>query len=344
MPVKALVLEAYSRLEYREVAEPAIGPDDVLVNVKACGICGSDVHGFDGSTGRRIPPVIMGHEAAGVVAEVGSQVRGWQPGERVTLDSSIYCGVCRYCRKGKINLCDHRRVLGVSCAEFHQDGAFAEYVAVPQQCVYRLPDELSFEHAALVEPVSIAVHAAGRPTIKLNDSVVVVGAGMIGLLVVQALRAAGCGHIVALDVEPNRLDLARQLGANVGLRADAPEVVNQVLEHQDGGADLVFEAVGTPPAFQLAIECARKGGALTLIGNVSPTTVLPLQRVVTRELTLYSSCQATGEYPACLDMMARGAIKVDSLISAVAPLAEGSAWFEKLRQRRMGLLKVILLP
>jgi L-iditol 2-dehydrogenase len=344
MRVKALVLEAYNRLEYKEVAEPAIGPDDVLVNVKACGICGSDVHGFDGSTGRRIPPVIMGHEVAGAVAEVGSQVHGWQPGERVTLDSNIYCEVCHYCRKGKTNLCDHRRVLGVSCAEFRQDGAFAEYVAVPQQCVYRLPDGLSFEHAALVEPVSIAVHAAGRPTIRLNDSAVVVGAGMIGLLLVQALRAAGCSPIVALDVEPSRLDLACQVGADVGLRADAPDVVSQVLELHDGGADLVFEAVGTPPALQLAFECARKGGALTLIGNVSPTAVLPLQTVVIRELTLYGSCQSTGEYPACLDMMARGAIRVDSLISAAAPLAEGAAWFEKLRQRSRDLLKVVLVP
>ena len=161
MPVKALVMEAYNRLEYRDVAEPAIGPNDLLVNVKACGICGSDVHGLDGSTGRRIPPVIMGHEAAGIVTEVGSQVRGWQPGERVTFDSNIYCGVCRYCRKGMINLCDSRRVLGVSCAEFRQGGALAEYVAVPQQCVYRLPGALSFERAALVEPVSNALHACG---------------------------------------------------------------------------------------------------------------------------------------------------------------------------------------
>ena len=158
----------------------------------------------------------MGHEAAGIVAQVGSQVRGWQPGDRVTFDSNIYCGVCRYCRKGMINLCDARRVLGVSCAEFRQDGAFAEQVVVPQQCVYRLPDGLPFERAALVEPVSIAVHAAGRPTIKLNDSVVIVGAGMIGLLLVQALRAAGCGHIVVLDLEPSRLNLACQLGANAG--------------------------------------------------------------------------------------------------------------------------------
>ncbi|MBZ5513830.1 MAG: galactitol-1-phosphate 5-dehydrogenase [Acidobacteriia bacterium] len=342
--MKALVLEAYNRLECRDVAEPAIGPNELLVNVKACGICGSDVHGLDGSTGRRIPPVIMGHEAAGVVAEVGSQARGWQPGERVTFDSNIYCGVCRYCRKGKINLCDNRRVLGVSCGEFRQDGAFAEYVAVPQQCVYRLPDALSFERAALVEPVSIALHAVGRPTIKLNDRVVVVGAGMIGLLLVQALRAAGCGHIIVIDLLPNRLDLACQLGANAGLRADAPDVLNQVQERLDGGAELVFEAVGTPPAVQIAFECLRKGGALTLIGNVSPTAVLPLQRVVTRELTLYGSCQSTGEYPACLDLMARGAINVDSLISAVAPLAEGAAWFEKLRQRNSGLLKVVLIP
>lgn len=342
--MKALVLEAYNRLEYRDVTEPAPGPTDVLVAVKACGICGSDVHGLDGSTGRRIPPVIMGHEAAGIVAQVGSQVRGWQPGDRVTFDSNIYCGVCRYCRKGMINLCDARRVLGVSCAEFRQDGAFAEQVAVPQQCVYRLPDGLPFERAALVEPVSIAVHAASLPTIKLNDSVVIVGAGMIGLLLVQALRAAGCGHIVVLDLEPSRLNLACQLGANVGLRADAADVLNQVQDEQAGGADLVFEAVGSPAGVQLAFECVRKGGALTLIGNLCSTAVLPLQRVVTRELTIYGSCQSTGEYPACLEMMARGAIKVDSLISAVAPFAEGSAWFAKLRQRGSGLLKVVLAP
>ena len=179
---------------------------------------------------------------------------------------------------------------------------------VPQQCVYRLPDGLPFERAALVEPVSIAVHAAGRPTINLNDSVVIVGAGMIGLLLVQALRVAGCGHIVVLDLEPSRLDLAVRLGANVGLRADAPDVLNQIQEQQPGGADLVFEAVGSAAAVQVAFECARKGGVLTLIGNLCPTAVLPLQRVVTRELTLYGSCQSTGEYPACLEMMARGAL------------------------------------
>ena len=127
--------------------------------MRACGICGSDVHGMDGSTGRRIPPLIMGHEAAGEIAEVGAGVSGWKPGDRVTFDSTIYCGRCWHCLRGEVNLCDERRVLGVSCAEYRRDGAFAEFVAVPERILYRLPDDLSFEQAAMVEAVSVAVHA-----------------------------------------------------------------------------------------------------------------------------------------------------------------------------------------
>ena len=161
LTVKALVLTAYNRFEYRDVPEPTVGPEDVLVEVRACGICGSDIHGMDGSTGRRIPPVIMGHEAAGVIVEAGSQVQGWKIGDRVTFDSTVSCGRCHHCTRGQINLCDRRRVLGVACAEFRQDGAFAQYVAVPQNILYTLPESLSFEHAAMVEPVLIAVHATG---------------------------------------------------------------------------------------------------------------------------------------------------------------------------------------
>ena len=206
--MKALVLEQPNQLVYQDVPQPVIGPDDVLIQVKATGICGSDIHGMDGSTGRRIPPIIMGHEAAGMIAQVGAEVSGWQVGDRVTFDSTVYCGTCYYCRRGEINLCDNRRVLGVSCAEYRQHGAFAEYVGVPQHILYRLPDTLTFTQAAMVEPVSIAVHAVERTPLALNDTAVVVGAGMIGLLVVQALRAAGCGQIIAVDLDPGRLALA----------------------------------------------------------------------------------------------------------------------------------------
>jgi L-iditol 2-dehydrogenase len=343
--MKALVLEKYNHFVYKEVPEPRIGPQDVLVRVKTCGICGSDVHGMDGSTGRRIPAVIMGHEAAGVITKVGSDVTGWQPGDRVTFDSTIYCGTCHFCRQGLVNLCDDRRVLGVSCDEYRQDGAFAEYVAVPQHILYRLPQGLSFAQAAMTEALSIAFHALGRTPITLNDTAVVVGTGMIGLLVVQTLRIAGCGRIIAVDLDPARLELARELGADVELRSDQADVVAEVLALTGGrGADVAFEVVGITPTLELATRCLRKGGALTLVGNLAPKTEFLLQSVVTRQLTLYGSCASCGEYPACLDMMARGTINVDALISAVAPLSEGAAWFQRLYEGEPGLMKVILEP
>jgi L-iditol 2-dehydrogenase len=343
--MKALVLEEYNQLVYKDIPEPSIGPDDVLVQVKACGICGSDVHGMDGSTGRRIPPVVMGHEAAGVIAAAGKNVTDYKTGDRVTFDSTIYCGICHYCRRGEINLCDNRRVLGVSCDEYRQNGAFAEYVALPQHILYRLPDGTSFNQAAMVEACSIAFHAVQRTPVSINDSAVVVGAGMIGLLVVQTLRAAGCGMIVAVDVVPEKLDLAQSLGADVCINATADDVKAEISRLTAGrGADIACEAVGTGAAFQTALDSLRKGGHLTLIGNLAPTIELALQTVVTREITLYGSCASCGEYPACLDMIARGSINVDKLISAVAPLSEGADWFQRLYNQEKGLLKVILTP
>jgi len=234
--MKALVLKEYGRLVIEEVPKPVLQPDEVLVRVRACGICGSDVHGMDGSTGRRIPPLIMGHEASGEIAETGPQVRGWKPGDRVTFDSTVYCGKCWHCRRGEINLCDDRRVLGVSCAEYRRHGAFAEFVAVPERILYRLPDSLAFEQAALVEAVSVAVHAVERAPLPVNASVAVVGAGMIGLLVIQVLRIKGCGAIIAIDVDGGRLELARRLGATAAVPAGSPGVAEAVrrLSHGRG--------------------------------------------------------------------------------------------------------------
>ena len=343
--MKALVLEDYHHLVYKDVPEPHLGPEDVLVQVKTCGICGSDIHGLDGSSGRRIPPLIMGHEASGVIARVGSQVTGWREGDRVTFDSTVYCGTCHFCRRGAINLCDNRRVLGVSCDDYRQHGAFAELVAVPARILYRLPEGLSFEQAAMVEALSIAVHAVERTPLSLNDTAVVLGSGMIGLLIIQVLRAAGCGQIIAVDLDPGRLELARQLGADEGLKSDAVDVLARVHQRTARrGADVSFEVVGLTPTLNLAIQCLRKGGSLTMVGNLAPTSEFPFQSVVTRELTLYGSCASRGEYPACLDMIARRAVDVNAMISAVAPLAEGVSWFRRLYDGEPGLLKVILTP
>jgi len=343
--MKALVLEAYKRLVYQNVPEPRMGPEEVLIAVRACGICGSDVHGLDGSTDRRRPPIIMGHEAAGVICQAGSGVTDWKAGDRVTFDSTVYCGQCAFCRAGRINLCNQRRVLGVSCQDYRQHGAFAEMVAVPGRVLYRLPEGLSFEHAAMVEPVSIAVHAVRRASLALNDTAVVVGAGMIGLFIIQALRLAGCGKIIAVDIAAERLKLARELGAGEVIHSGAKDALAQVLELTNGcGADAVFEAVGLGATVDLAVRAARKGGSVTLVGNLSPKVELPLQAVVTGELSLFGSCASCGEYAACLDMIARGAMRVAPLLSALAPLEEGAAWFDRLYRNEPGLFKVVLAP
>jgi L-iditol 2-dehydrogenase len=339
----ALLLKEYLHLEMVQMDEPSIGPDDILVRVRACGICGSDVHGLDGSTGRRIPPLVMGHEAAGEVVRVGSNVRDLEPGERVTFDSTIYCGRCAYCTRGDINLCDNRQVLGVSPGEYRRHGAFAEYVAVPRRIVYRLPAKLSYEQAALIEAVSVAVHGVNLTPLRLGDSAVVVGAGMIGLLTVQALRAAGCARIYAVDPVESRLQLAVKLGATEGF--SPTEAVEAVRRATGGhGAAVAIECVGATEPIRTAIASVRKGGAVTLVGNVAPNIDLPLQAVVTRQIRVQGSCASCGEYEACMELMASGAIQVDPLISAVAPLAEGAAWFSRLRNREPGLMKVILRP
>jgi L-iditol 2-dehydrogenase len=342
--MQALLLTAYRKLELASLERPAVGPRDVLVAVRACGICGSDVHGFDGSTGRRVPPLVMGHEAAGVVAEVGRDVRRCQVGDRVTFDSTISCGRCDACRRGATNLCAQRRILGVSCDEFRQHGAFAEFVCVPEQIVYSLPASLPFEHAAFTEPVSIALHAVGRLAMEPGVRAVVVGSGMIGLLVIQALRLAGCGDVMAIDVDDSRLELATELGATFTINA-SHEPIAAVLERTGGrGADVALEVVGNAAALRTAIGSVRRGGQVRLVGNLEAEVPLPLQVVVSRELTLSGSSACAGEYPRAIELLAGGKVRVEPLISARAPLADGPLWFERLYAREPGLMKVILCP
>ncbi len=343
--MKALLLTDYKHLELSEIPVPVIGANDLLIQVKACGICGSDIHGWDGSSGRRIPPLVMGHEAAGIVASVGSNVTEFAEGDRVTFDSMVSCGSCWFCRKGDPNLCDNRMVLGVSCGDYRRYGAFAEYVSVPQRIVYRIPDSLSFEHAAMIEAVSVAVHAANRTPVTLGDTAIVVGSGMIGLLVIQAIRLAGCSRVIATDVNEHRLEVARSLGADVTINAAKEDVPARVKQLTDGrGADVALEVVGTGPTIQSAIASTRKGGAVTLVGNVTPEIDLPLQEVVTRELSLHGTCGCSGEYPACIQFLESGAIQVEPLITARAGLEEGAAWFQRLYDGEPNAMKILLCP
>ena len=343
--MKALLLTAPGVLEYTDVPEPERGPDDLLVRVGAVGICGSDVHGMDGSSGRRVPPLVMGHEAAGVIEAVGATVTGLVPGDAVTFDSTIWCGRCGFCLEGLVNLCDDRRVLGVSTGEYRRHGAFAERVVVPARIAYAVPAGVSMVEAALVEPLAVALHAVARTPLGSDDAVLVVGCGVIGLLVIAAARQAGAGRIIAVDLSPSRLVRATAMGATDVVSAASGDVADQLRALTGGrGPDVAFEAVGIASTVALAIAAVRKGGTVVLVGNVVPTVELPLQWAVSRQLTLAGSAASCGEYPQALELIASRAIDVAALVSEVAPLADGAAWFDRLREPQTPLLKVVLVP
>jgi L-iditol 2-dehydrogenase len=286
----------------------------------------------------------MGHEAAGVVASVGDGVEGFEAGDRVTFDSTIYCGECAHCRRGDVNLCDRRQVLGVSCGEYRRSGAFAEFVTVPARISYHLPDNLGFEEAALLEAVAVAIHAVSLVPLPLRGTALVIGAGTIGLLVQQALRAAGCKRVFVTDVDASRLSLSESLGATTTLLS-GPDLPKRVADLTDGvGVDVVVEAVGATQTIALAIDSVKKGGSVVLVGNITPEVNIHLQKVVSRQIRLQGSCASAGEYPRAIELVSRGEIQVRPLISAVAPLAQGPQWFERLHAREPNLLKVVLTP
>ena len=343
--MKALVLTEYNHLEMEDVPTPQISDNEVLIRVKACSICGSDVHGYDGSSGRRIPPVIMGHEAAGIIEETGSAVMKFKKGDRVTFNSSLYCGDCFYCRRGEQNMCESGKVFGVACADYKLDGAMAEYVKIPEHVLYPVPDNVTFEQAALAEPLSIALHAVGRAAIKINDTAVVFGVGTIGIMMLKLLKISSANRIIAVDIDDSKLDNAKKLGADLVLNSKNCNVPEEILAYTNGrGADLCFEAGGIPSTTNMCLDCLRKNGTAVLVGNVTPEFNLAISKAVFKELRIIGSYACTTEYATSLDLIASGKIEVDDVVSKAAPLEEGNEWFHKLHDEPAGLVKVILLP
>jgi threonine dehydrogenase-like Zn-dependent dehydrogenase len=343
--MKALVLEAYNQFKYtNDFPIPEITDDEVLIRVKACGICGSDVHGMDGSSGRRIPPLIMGHEASGVIESVGKSVVNRKPGDRVTFDSTIYKLNDWYTLHGYYNLSDNRKVLGVSTGEYRKHGAFAEYVSVPQHILYHIPDKVSFEHAAMVEPIAVALHSMSLSGIQMGDKAAVVGAGMIGNFILKLLKLLGV-TVIVVDLDEAKLQNAKNSGADYLLNARTENLEKKIKNICSGrGADFAFEAVGVNDTVKTAISVVLKGGTIVLVGNLSPNVEFPLQKVVTQELKVLGSCGINGEYEKVLHLLDKGLINVDDQISAIAPLSEGANWFKRLYNKEKGLKKVILVP
>ncbi len=326
--MQALMFTAINELQLLDVPVPAVEkPNDVLLKVRSVGVCGSDLHGYSGHSGRRTPPLIMGHEVTGEVVEVGPAVEKLRVGSRVAVQPVEFCGLCSQCLAGRRSICENRRVMGMSAP-----GAYAEYVIWPADNLFELPDTLPFEAGSLTEPTSVAVHAVGLAHIRPYDTAFVVGAGPIGLLTLAALNLTGVRQIIVSDVSDARLELAGSLGAQVTVNP-VKEDLRAVIDAFTGGAgvDVAFEAVGVSATAQQTLDATRNKGTVIWIGNNQRLIEIDMQAIVTRELTVIGSYGMTDdEFRRSIRMLADGAIPADKLINRRAVLEEGPHLFDEL--------------
>ena len=338
--MKALVYGGPWTMTLEDVPDPQPSAGELLVDPVAVGICGSDVHGFIGKTGRRKPPMIMGHEFSGTVTGVGPGVSRFGIGDAVVVSPIQACGVCANCRAGLTNICTQRHVLGVDIA-----GAYADRLVIQESMAYPKPASLSWRRAAMSEPLAVALHAVEITPIRLMETVAIVGAGTIGLLTLLAARLKGAGRVIVTDMMPHRLELARQLGAHLAINVKEQDPVQAVKDLTGGlGADVTFEAVGFGPTVQQALALTRTGGHVTWIGNSAQMIELNMQEIVTRELTVRGAYGFNREFAAAIQAIATGRIDVDPLIERIAPLADGPQIIHDLAAGVLDLAKVILEP
>ena len=340
--MKGLVYHGPNILRYEDIPDVKPGEGEVKIRSRAVGICGSDVHGYLGLTGRRIPPMVMGHEFAGVIEEVGPGVAGWNKGDRVTAYPVYYCGDCPNCNEGKQHLCDHRRQYGV----LTENGAFADFLCVPAKCCYKLADHVSFEIGSLMEPLAVSYRAVHhvRPEQLTGKNVFLVGTGTIGLLALACVKIHNPAKIIVSDLSDTRLEIARQMGATDVVNPSRDQVAEKVRELTGGlGADVAFEAVGAAPTVQQAMAVLRVGGTAVWIGNNKPMVEVNMQEIVTRELTVHGSfLYQLDEFEKVVGLLNDGKINAQPIISHCAHMREGVELFAKLAKDPGDWIKVIL--
>lgn len=341
--MKGLVYHGPNQLAYEEVPDVAPGAGEIRIRVKAVGLCGSDVHGYMGLTGRRTAPMIMGHEFSGVVDALGQGVSGFKPGDRVTAYPMFFCEQCVPCRNGDVHLCINRRFLGV----MDVNGAMADAVCIPAKCCFKLADSVSFEVASLMEALAVswrAVNRAGRERIA-GSNVFLVGTGTIGLLALACAKMFNPAMLIVSDLSDARLELAKKMGATHVINPARDNPARLVKELTGGlGADVAFEAVGAAPTVQQAMSGLRQGGTAVWIGNNKPMIEINMQEIVTRELTVLGTYLYNfAEFKLVVEMLNAGKLDVSPIISKVAPMCEGPEMFAKMAKDPGDWIKVVLV-
>lgn len=340
----AVIRDNPRRIVIEEVGLPHYGANEVLVQVKACGLCGSDIHGFmDEESRGRVAGLIMGHEPSGIVAECGEHVTGYRPGDKVVINPQFFCGECYACKHAWFNICENGGIIGSSLRGFKQ-GAMAQYVAVPKENLHTLPAGLSFEEGAMIEPVANAIHAMNRVGVRIGDCVAVVGAGTIGLCMIQAAKLAGAGQVAAIDISDFHLDMARRLGADIVVNSAKTDPIRAVKEHFHGiGADVTLEAVGIGETYRQAALMTRKRGTLVMFGAAKETALLHLYPFLHRELNVVGCTGFDVEVDLGLQMLLEGKMQVKSLISCQYPIEETGAAIRTAIEDGDKILKIVLV-
>lgn len=337
--MKAAVWYGNKTIKIEDRPHPKIGDNEVLIRVKAVSVCGSDLHAYIGQSKRRTPPLVLGHEFSGEVAKVGGNATAVVKGDRVVLEPLISCGECEPCKRGKNNICENMRLIGM-----HYDGAFAEYVSVPANNCHLLSETVSFEDSALTEPLAVAIHAANITPIKTHDTIVVIGSGAIGLMMVQVAKLRGAKKIIVVGNHDYQLELSKTLGADEVINAKREDLVQTIIADRLV-VDAVFEVVGRQKTMQQAITIVKRGGVVTMIGMLESAMDLDLLDLTVRELTIRGSYGYTsGEFNQALKMIVKKDVQIAPIITHVFSLNEIVKGFEVLAHKNENVIKVIIKP
>jgi L-iditol 2-dehydrogenase len=320
--MKAAFLYKPGDIRIEEMDIPTPKDDEALIKIKAVGVCGSDVHFFEvGRIGDFVvkEPLILGHECAGEIVEVGKNVKDVKIGDRVAIEAGVPCRRCEYCRLGRYNLCSS--VTFLATPPFH--GAYREYITHPEDFLFKLPDNMTFEEGAMIEPLSVGTYAAERGGVNVRNTVAIIGAGTIGLMTLLAVKARGATDVIITDLEPFRLDLAKKLGATQTINARENDAVQKVLEYTNGGADVVFEAVGAPVTIQQAIKMARPGAVVVWIGMPTVDDIsIRIVEAICKELDIRGIFRYANAYKPAIKLVSKGKIDVNSMITTRFSLDE----------------------
>ena len=340
--MRAAVLHKARDLRLEEVPTPPYGPDDVLVKIGAVGICGSDVHYWrTGAIGDFVvkDPMILGHEVAGTVAEVGANVTSLKVGDRVALEPGVPCRRCEQCKTGRYNLCPDVRFFATPPV----DGALSDFAVSPADFAYKIPDSLSLDAAALIEPLSVGLHACRRGNLTAGQSVFIAGAGPIGLTSLAAAKAFGATDIFISDVRPHRLEIAKKMGATHAF--DAREDAEAIVREATGGrgVDLAIECAGAEPAFMSCLKTAKSGGTVVIVGlGDNSTYQVPMVELAVKELDLKGIFRYVYTYPAAINLLTSGAVDLDLMITHHFPMDELLTGYEYAEKGTDGAVKVMI--